>query len=552
MHRIDKPSGKPESALASEASGTPETRPQTGSAGSIGPEERAPSIARSAALVTAGILLSRVVGLLRQTVTAHYFGASSAADVIVAAFRVGNITQNMLGEGTLSASFIPVYAKLRGSGRGSEAVRFALSSLGLLLVAVTLLSVTGALTAPWLSRLIAAGFEQEKLESTTRIVRIVFPMTGMLVMSAWGLGVLNAHRRFFLPYAAPVIWSAAQIAGLALAGSWLHLRGQPLAEALAWSALAGAALQLLLLLPAARRLLGSLRPQFDTSDPGVREAARRLPATLAGRGVIQISGLVDNALVSFLGSGALAVFGYAQNIYLLPMSLLGTGEAAASLPEMARDTAEADPERRSAALRTRVGASLARLTALTVPATAALALLGREMITLLIQTGSFRREDTARVAPVLAAYGFALLGNASGRLFSTACFALGDTATPARYAVYRVVASTVIALALMRPLGVLGVVTGAVIAAWVESAALGMKLRAMIGGLGLAQVRPARVTALAASSVGAALAFRALVPAHFTETRLGSAVILAVFGAAFAIAAPALGFFSIRSILRRR
>jgi len=169
--------------------------------------------ARAAALVTAGIFLSRLFGLLRQRVIAHYFGTSPFADVLAAAFRVGNITQNLLGEGTLSASFIPVYAKLRGAAKGREAVHFALASLGLLIVAVGLVSAVGILAAPWLTWLIAAGFDEQKLGSTAGIVRIVFPMTGLLVLSAWALGVLNAHRRFFLPYAAPVVWSRAPRAG---------------------------------------------------------------------------------------------------------------------------------------------------------------------------------------------------------------------------------------------------------------------------------------------------------------------------------------------------
>lgn len=512
----------------------------------------APSAARSSAMVTAGIILSRLVGLLRQRVTAHFFGTSELADVLVAAFRAGNVTQNLLGEGTLSATFIPVYARLRGSSKGREAAHFALSALGMLLVAAAAASALGVLAAPWLSFLVAAGFDEEKLASTTRIVRIVFPMTGLLVLSAWGLGVLNAHRRFFLPYAAPVAWSAAQIAGLLACGAWLGMRGEPLAEALAWSAFAGAALQLALLLPAARRLLGGLRPRLDARDPGVREAASKLPAALLGRGVIQISGLVDTLLVSFLGTGANAAFTYAQTIYLLPMSVLGAGEAAVALPEMARDTADADVARRNEALTRRLGASLSRITVLTVPAMAVFMVLGRELITLLLQTGTFDQESTARVEPLLAAYGVALLGNASGRVLITTSFALGDTTTPARYAFYRVLVSTGLALILMQRLGVLGVVLGAVVAGWVEALALALRVRSAIGGLGLDQIRVGRVAALAAASVGSGAALRAALPDAFVATPWGAALVLSACGGAFAIAAPALGLFSLRSLLRRR
>ncbi|MGK3993865.1 murein biosynthesis integral membrane protein MurJ [Sorangium sp. So ce1024] len=515
-------------------------------------QEAAPSAARSSAMVTAGIIVSRLVGLLRQRVTAHFFGTSELADVLAAAFRAGNITQNLLGEGTLSATFIPVYARLRAAGDARRAAHFALSALGLLLVAAAAASALGVLAAPWLSYLVAAGFSEDKLASTTRIVRIVFPMTGLLVLSAWGLGVLNAHRRFFLPYAAPVAWSAAQIVGLLVCGAWLGVRGEPLAEVLAWSAFAGAALQLALLLPSARRLLGGLSPRLDARDPSVREASGKLPAALLGRGIIQVSGLVDTLLVSFLGTGANAAFNYAQTVYLLPMSILGIGEAAVALPEMARDTAQADVARRNEALSRRLGASLARITVLTVPTTAAFLLLGRELITLLLQTGTFDRASTARVEPLVCAYGLALLGNAAGRVLITASFALGDTSTPARYALYRVLVSTGLSLLLMQRLDVLGVVLGAVIAGWVEAVALALRVRREIGGLGLDQIRLGRVAALTAVSVGSGVALRAALPEAFAATPWGAALILATCGGAFAVAAPALGLFSLRSLLRRR
>ncbi len=516
------------------------------------PAHAASSGARGAALVTAGILLSRLVGYARQRVVAHYFGTSADADALTAGFRIGNITQNLLGEGTLSASFIPVYAKLRSAGRTKDATHFALSCLGLLLVAVAIASAVGVIGAPWLAWIVAAGFDAERLAMTARIVRVLFPMTALLALSAWGLGVLNAHRRFFLPYAAPVVWSLAQIAGLVVFGTWLRQRGEPLAMALAWSALAGGVLQLLVLLPAARALLGGLRPRLDTGDENVREAARRLPGVLVGRGVIQISGLVDNLIVSFLGAGAIAIFGYAQFVYLLPMSLLGTGEAAAQLPEMAAAAAEVDREKQHAALRARLGDSLARISALAVPTTAALAVFGHEVVAVLLETGAFDRRTTDLVAPVLGTYGVALLGNASGRLLTTMAYALGDTRTPARYAIVRVIVSTAVSVALMRPLGVVGVVIGAVFAAWVETGALAWKLRARIGGVGIERVPVGKITVVTAACVGAGLAARAAMPAAIAASRVGAAAVLAAFCVAFAVGAPATGLVRLGSLRRPR
>lgn len=507
---------------------------------------------RSAAVVTAGILLSRLAGLVRQRVTAHYFGTSALADAITAAFRVGNITQNLLGEGTLSASFIPVYARLRAAGKDKDAARFARSALGLLGAVALAASALGVLLAPWLTLVVAAGFDPSRIAVTVKMVRIVFPMTALLAIAAWALGVLNAHRRFFLPYAAPVLWSLAQIAGLVVMGGVFHVDGEDLAIALAVSALAGAVLQTAVLLPAARRLLGGLRPAFDTRDPAIREAAAKLPSAIAGRGVLQLSSLIDMLLVSFLGAGANAAFGYAQTIFLLPMSLLGTGEAAAALPEMASETAEEDRDKRDAKVRARVGSSLARVVTLAMPSAAAFALLGKPIITVLLRGGSFDQRSTDRVAELLFCYAFALVSNAVGRVLSTTSFALGDTRSPARFATIRVVVSTLLSLVLMQRLDALGVVLGGVLASWVEMTLLARLIRGKLGGLDAHRVPWAKVTALSAMAALPAFLTQRLAGEAFASSLLGSAVVLAIFCAVFAIAAPALGLFDVRSLLRRR
>lgn len=515
-------------------------------------EGAATGSARGAMLVTAGILFSRVFGLVRQRIIGHYFGIGPIADVIAVAFRIGNIIQNLLGEGTLSASFIPVYARTRAAGQREEATRFARAALGLLLLAVGIASAAFVVLAPLLTRLIAPGFEGERLALTISAVRVLFPMTALLVLSAWALGVLNAHRRFFLAYVAPVAYSAVQIAALVAFGEALGLRGEALLTVLVWSALAGSVLQLLVLLPAVRALLGELRPRFDRQDPLVREAAARLPSALLGKGVVHLSGLIDFALVSFFGTGAQAAMTAAQLIYFLPMAILGTGEAAAALPDMASETAEVDLERRNARLRARLGGSLARVTTLTVPAMLVLALLGGELVRVALQSGKFDAEATQRVREIVLAYAFALLGNASSRVLTTTSWAIGDTRTPARYAIWRVVTSTVGSLILMQWLEVVGVVLGAVIAAWVEMIALGLKLRRQIGGLGLEHVPFARIAVLGAASIAPPLLLRWALPSDFERSFLGSLLVLAAFAAAFAIAAPALRLFDLRSLLRRR
>jgi putative peptidoglycan lipid II flippase len=171
---------------------------------------------RPAVLVGTGILLSRILGLVREGALAHYLGTSDAADAFRAALRIPNFLQNLFGEGVLSASFIPVYARLLGAKNEEEADHVA-SVIGSVLALLTsTLVLIGVLCAPILIDAIAPGFHGAKRELTITLVRIMFPGIGALVLSAWCLGVLNSHGKFFLSYTAPVVWNVAIIVVLLL------------------------------------------------------------------------------------------------------------------------------------------------------------------------------------------------------------------------------------------------------------------------------------------------------------------------------------------------
>jgi peptidoglycan biosynthesis protein MviN/MurJ (putative lipid II flippase) len=174
-----------------------------------------------AARVAAGIFATRVLGYVRERVFAHYFGNGPAADAFRAALRIPNVVRNLLGEGTLSASFIPVYARLEGSGERETARAVAGAVLGLLLAASGVLAAIGIALAPAITTVVAAGFDEPTRRLTITLVRILFQMTGLMVVSGWCLGVLTTHRRFFLPYAAPALWNVAGIVALVAAGTWL-------------------------------------------------------------------------------------------------------------------------------------------------------------------------------------------------------------------------------------------------------------------------------------------------------------------------------------------
>ena len=195
---------------------------------------------RNAFLVGAGIVLSRISGVVREGFLAAWLGTRSSADAFSAALRIPKLLQNLLGEGSLSASFIPVYSQVLQRGDERRAGHVAGAVAGLLTLLTGGLVLFSVLLARPLASVVAPGFSGQKHELTVHLIRIVAPGVGFLVLSAWCLGVLNSHRRFFLSYVAPVLWNTAIIVGLATAG--IRAWAEPnIAEAAAWGVLIGGA-----------------------------------------------------------------------------------------------------------------------------------------------------------------------------------------------------------------------------------------------------------------------------------------------------------------------
>ena len=378
-------------------------------------------------LVGAGILLSRIVGVIRQRVFAHYFGTSAAADAFNAAFRIPNFLQNIFGEGALSASFIPVYAGLLARENKEEADRVASAIITMLALVTSLLVLVGVLTTPYLIDAIAPGFEGETRELTIRLVKILFPGAGLLVLSAWCLGVLNSHRRFFLSYTAPVIWNVAIIFSLIWFGRLGSGAGDNeirefqfgLAEWVAWGSVVGSALQFGIQLPTVLRLIRRLRPVLDVKSKSVRTVIRNFFPVFFSRGVVQISAFVDALLASLLGTGAVAALTFAQSLYTLPVSLFGMSVSAAELPAMS--SALGTDEEVKTQLRRRLDSGLRQIAFLIVPSAIGFIALGDIMVGALYQTGRFTRLDSLYVWGII---GGSAIGLASDNAWATLRFDL--------------------------------------------------------------------------------------------------------------------------------
>ena len=498
-------------------------------------------------LVAAGIFLSRIAGIVRTIVLGVVLGRSPAADAFGWAMRIPNLLQNLLGEGSLSASFIPVYAKMVEDGderRASALAGSVVSLLALVTGAIVLLAVLAARPIVWL--LSEWQDDPFRYELTISLFRITTVGLGFLVLSAWCLGVLNSHRHFFLSYVAPVIWNVAQIATLAIVAilAWSETDA---AIALAWAVVAGGALQFLVQVRKVRSLTPSLSLNLDIDDQVTDVLTRFVPA-VGARGVVQLASFIDAFLLTMLTGGAFALFAvYAMPLYITPISLFGFSVAAAELAEMSRRSDQVD------ALAARIGPALRRtvvpagfVTAAYLAAGPTIADAAFGWLSRLFERGLNDEASILVIGYVLMTLALGLPAAITARVTQNTLYSMGDVKGPARIAVVRLIVGAGASLVLMLQfdwltfggstvvqfgdfpdwpplervplerriaadapphLGVLGIGLGSSIAAWTEWVLLRTRLRRQLGPGAAAAVSSgwARPVTLAAICSGATM-----------------------------------------------
>jgi putative peptidoglycan lipid II flippase len=513
-----------------------------------------PGVGRHAFLVAAGIFLSRIAGLVRDRIFAHYFGITYVADAFKAALRIPNTLQNLFGEGVLSASFIPVYAKLVAQKDREEAGRVAGAVFSLLAVITSVLVLVGVLATPYIIDVIAFGFKGETRRLAIQLVRILFPGVGLLVMSAWCLGILNSHGKFFLSYVSPVLWNAAFIAAM------VAFRGRDmshLAVYTAWGSVVGSGLQFLVQLPMVLRLAPELRIFFRSLTDSVRIVIRNFVPVFFSRGVLQLSAYIDGLLASLLPVGGVSALANAQTLYTLPVSLFGMSISAAELPAMS-STLGTD-EQVATTLRQRIAASTKRVGFFVVPSAVGFIALGDVITAAIYQTGKFSHADAVKVWMILAGSGVGLVASTVGRLYSSAYYALRDTRTPVRFAIVRVILTTVLGYLCSRPLpkllgvdpfwGAAGLTASAGFAAWVEFLLLRRGMNLKIGRVEFPTSYFARLWM--AAIIGAAVAWGVKLGLHPQKPIVGGVLILLPYGAVYLGCTALMGIEQAGGLLRR-
>ena len=395
-------------------------------------------------VAAAGIGLSRFSGVARSVLVTNILGIGLIGDAFAAAQRVPNILQNLFGEGALSAAFVPEYSRLLESDP-EEAGKLAGGILSFLLCLVAGLTAVAFLATEPITRSIAWGFTGERFDLTVQLVRIIILGTAVLVMSAWCLAILNSHGRFFLGYAAPVAWNICQIIVLiVLAIS--EVTGSTAAEALAWALVIGSLIQVLIQIPTVLRGNRNIRFNLLWKETSTALVLRRFVPAVAGRGALQLSSFMDLALASLLSIGAASALAAAQAIYLLPVALIATSIAAVELPELSRS-----PD--TATIHERVNKRLLQMLWLVGPILALYLAAGAPIADFLFNLGGLRNSidpgDLTVIGFALGAYALGLPALLSSRLLQSVCFSTGDTTTPSRIALARVLLSAGLGLVLM-------------------------------------------------------------------------------------------------------
>jgi putative peptidoglycan lipid II flippase len=472
----------------------------TASPGHRGTEGR--RITRALGVLSSATLLSRVLGLLRDVLTAAYFGAGGAMDAFFVAFRLPNMLRRLFAEGSLTVAFVPVFVDVlekEGEGRAHEVGRRAFT---LLAAVLTLVTVLGIVAAPLLVRLTAWGFLQDppKFALTVTLTRIVFPFIGFIGLTALAGGMLNARGVFAYPALAPVALNLAMIGCVLVLSPWTS----PPIRSLGYGVLLGGLLQLALQWPALRRTGFRYRPEARWRDPAIGKILRLMGPTVFGVAVYQINLLVSTFLASWLPDGSVSYLYYADRLFELPLGVFAVSLGTASLPSLSRLAAREDVD----GFRSTLTETL-RMTAFVIlPATAGLVILAEPILSVLLQRGAFDAAMVRATAQALVAYALALLPVACVRVVAPAFYALQDTATPVKAAFWSLWVNLGASLLLMIPLQHAGLALATAVSSSFNLAYLVRHLNRRVGSIGFRRARSALgrmagATAVMSTAVGA-------------------------------------------------
>lgn len=429
--------------------------------------------------VSFAILICRIFGYLRDMFIANFFGAGMYADAFYAAYRIPNLFRRLLGEGALSASFVPVFTEHLTTKSKEETQNFLNAVFTALFLLLSVITVLGMIFAAEITKIIAWGFEgsPKKLELTITLVRMMFPYLLFVCLAALLLGTLNTLRVFFLPALSPLYLDFAEILYIVFIAGYFASPVKGLAVAVVFGGFGQFAYQLPLLFKQGWRL----GFRIDFRHPGVRKIFFLMLPVMIGFSVEQINSFVDTLCASFLKSGSVTALYYSNRLVQLPLALFGIAMATVSLPLMSKSASEKNlPE-----LKETFSLSLRTVFFVIIPSSVGLMVLAQPIVRLLFQRGAFTAEATKLTSQALFYYALGIFAYAGAKITASVFYSFQDTKTPLKVAFLSLSLNLVLNLILMVPLGIGGLALATAISSTVNFILLLILLRLRIGKLGL-------------------------------------------------------------------
>src|SRR3989454_8963150 len=496
---------------------------------------------RSASLISAFTILSRIFGYIRDSRIAFLLGAGTAADAYTTAYRIPNLLRRLVGEGAVSAAFIPVFSRYLAEDKKQDAWEFANTMLTLITLFLTAFAIVGIIFSPFIVRLFASGFGDTpgKLELTASLNRIMFPYIFLISLSALAMGILNSFHRFGAPAFAPVVLNLTMIAF-----SFLGSLFGDLTRTLATGVVVGGMLQLGVQVPQLVRSGWHIRFKIDFSHPGIRQVARLMVPVIFGIGIVQINVLVDTQFASYLDEGSVTSIYIADRVMELVLGGYAVAVSTVILPLLSRQAAL----RQMGELKTTLNFAARIILFITLPATVGLVILRQEIIEVLFQHGDFDAASTALTAWALPFFAIGLSAFSMVKIIVPAFYALEDTRTPVKIAFVAMFLNIALNFLFLRPLRNGGPALATSVSAFFSSFALLTIFHKRYGSFGVQEIVKSIVKfAIASVALGAVVYTVIHWPGFYTGRIARKAVALAV-----SIAAGTASYFSASALLSTR
>ncbi len=496
---------------------------------------------KSASLISALTIVSRTFGYIRDSRIAFLLGAGTAADAYTTAYRIPNLLRRLVGEGAVSAAFIPVFTRYIAEGKEEEGWEFANTMLTAITILLTAITIAGILLSPQIVRLFASGFGATpgKLELTAALNRIMFPYIFLISLSALSMGVLNSFHRFGAPAFAPVVLNLTMITFSFLGGLFGDVT-----RTLAVGVVAGGILQLAIQIPALMKSGWKIRFHIDFNNPGVQRVGKLIVPVIFGVGIVQINVLVDTQFASYLAEGSVTAIHIADRVMELVLGVYAVAISTVILPLLSRQAAL----RQMTELKTTLNFATRLILFITIPATVGLVLLRREIIEVLFQHGEFDAASTALTAWALPFFAIGLSAFAMVKVIVPAFYALQDTRTPVKIAFIAMFLNIGLNFLFIRPLQNGGPALATSLSALFNSVALLVIFCRRYGAFGIGEI----VRSIARFAVAsAALGLVAYVMIHWPGLYSGG-LSQKIAALAMTIGAGTGTYFAAATLLRAR